>query len=120
MLDSGGYSYPLSSRDCGSQNKVPGFTVLGTVPSETEQFYPYLMTPAADCGTEMCDAVLGMRQMGFFSPDKGFKKLGLLDVVRRINAAGVAVILAEQSLDVAVQAVFLGDGEPPAGGAAPT
>jgi hypothetical protein len=80
VIDGGGFSYPISSRDCVVQNKIPLYSQVGIVPSEgNQQFYPYLFSPAAVYDVDMRDVVLGAKAGGFFSPGSGFHILGLLD-----------------------------------------
>jgi hypothetical protein len=97
VVDGGGFSYPVTTRDCIPQNKIPLVSLLGLIPSEAALYYPYLMSPAADYATDLRDVVFGMWGRGFFSGAQGFRKLGILedDCSSEINsdlAADVAAI----------------------------
>ncbi|HEX5268500.1 MAG TPA: ABC transporter substrate-binding protein [Acidimicrobiales bacterium] len=80
VIDGGGFSYPIASRDCVVQNKIPLYSQVGIVPTEgNQQFYPYLFSPAATYDVDMRDVALGAKARGFFSSSSGFHLLGVLD-----------------------------------------
>lgn len=78
-VDAGGFAFPQSAYACVSQQKVPMLTTSQILTSEATKFAPYLATPVADLGSMMRDTAFGLRDVGWFDPAKGFKKLGLLE-----------------------------------------
>ena len=77
-VDAGGFAFPQSAYACVPQQKIPMVTASAILTSEAAKFAPYLAAPAADLGTVMRDTAFGLRDVGWFDPAKGFKKLGLL------------------------------------------
>src|SRR5207245_2151469 len=77
-LDAGGFAFPQSAYACIPQQKIPLITASLILTSEATKFAPYLATPTPDLGTVMRDAAFGLKDIGFFDPAKGFRKLGLL------------------------------------------
>ena len=89
VIDGGGLSYPIASRDCVAQSKVVLYSQVGIVPTEgNQQFYPYLFSPAGIYDVDMRDVILGAKQQGYFSPSSGFKVLGVLqdDCTPEVNS----------------------------------
>ena len=78
-LDGGGFAFPQSAYDCIPQQKIPMVTLSWILTSEATKFAPYLATPVGDLGTLMRDTAFGLRDVGWFDPAKGFKKLGILE-----------------------------------------
>jgi len=78
-IDAGGFAFPQSAYDCIPQQKIPLVTSSLILTSEASKFAPYLATPSSDLGTDMRDTAFGLRDVGWFDPAKGFKKLGLLE-----------------------------------------
>jgi len=78
-IDAGGFAFPQSAYACIPQQKIPLISASWILTSEATKFAPYLGSPVGDLGTVMRDAALGLRDLGWFDPAKGFKKLGLLD-----------------------------------------
>src|SRR5207237_9723676 len=77
-VDAGGFAFPQSAYACVPQQKIPMVTASAILTSGAAKFAPYLAAPPADLGTVMRDTALGLRDVGWFDPAKGFKKLGLL------------------------------------------
>jgi hypothetical protein len=78
-IDAGGFAFPQSAYACIPQQKIPLISASWILTSEAMKFAPYLGSPVGDLGTVMRDTALGLRDLGWFDPAKGFKKLGLLD-----------------------------------------
>lgn len=75
----GGFAYPESANDCLAQAKIPVVANIAPTPLEGKQYYPYLISPAPDEGTDYADAIFGMKQRGWFTAAQGFKKLAILE-----------------------------------------
>lgn len=78
IVDAGAFVYPAGAYNCLPQQKVPVVVSGLVLTSEFEKFSPYLVTVGADAGTAMRSTALGLKDLGWFDPAKGFKKLGLL------------------------------------------
>lgn len=75
-IDSGGYAdRPISG--CYAQHHVPFFGAYLFAASLANQFYPYLFN-FNTFDSLYRNTVFGLRDRGFFSPAKGFKKLGFV------------------------------------------
>jgi hypothetical protein len=84
---------------CFAQRKIPFFSGTMVSKASANRLYPYLFGPSTSEDTYH-NAVVGLRERGFFKPENGFKKLGLVyrscdsELVSRFNGwlrdAGVA------------------------------
>lgn len=75
----GGFAYPQGANDCLAQQHIPVIANLGPTPSEGKQYYPYYMSIGPDPVQDYKNAILGMRDRGFFTPAQGFQKLAILE-----------------------------------------
>ena len=76
LIDIGAYSVS-NSKSCFGRNRIPYFGGYLIAESLRAKFYPYLFELGSYDRTYR-DAVAGLTKAGFFSPSKGFKKLGLI------------------------------------------
>ena len=97
VLDTGAYAqYPLI--DCYAQHKIPYFGAYLIARGLQKKYYPYLFDFNL-LDDVYRDAIFGLRDRGFWTAAKGFKKLGFiyrdcnLDVINamksQLNQAGV-------------------------------
>lgn len=76
-LDTGALTGGLGSADCLPQAKVPLIsTYLGV--DQLKKYYPYYISPGDIVDNVVRNGILGLKQNGYFSAAKGFKKLGVL------------------------------------------
>jgi hypothetical protein len=76
VLDTGALT-DIGASNCIPAQKVPLVSDFLTQDQLT-QYFPYYLMPA-DIPTDGArNGILGLKQLGYFSPSKGFKKLGLL------------------------------------------
>ena len=75
----GGFAYPQGANDCLAQQRIPVMANLGPTPSEGRQYFPYYMSIGPDPVQDYKNAILGMRDRGFFTPAQGFQKLAILE-----------------------------------------
>lgn len=76
-IDSGAYYGFPSLADCFPQHHIPFISTAWIPQSQNDQFYPY-MFPQASMEVNYRNTVFALHQLGFFSPAKGFTKLGVL------------------------------------------
>ena len=91
----GGFAYPQGANDCLAQQRIPIVANLGPTPSEGKQYYPYYMSIGPDPVQDYKNAILGMRDRGFFTSSQGFQKLAILedDCSVEINQAVYSFLL---------------------------
>ena len=77
VLDVGSYFLFPSLATCFPNNHIPYFGGAVLPQAEQQQFYPYLFGQGI-AENNYRNAVYGLQQQGFFSPAKGFFKLGLV------------------------------------------
>jgi hypothetical protein len=75
----GGFAYPQGANDCLAQKKIPVVANLGPTPSEAKQDYPYYASISPDAVQDYKNAILGMKDRGFFTAGQGFQKLAILE-----------------------------------------
>jgi hypothetical protein len=75
-IDNGAYAY-FPQKQCYAQHEVPYFGGYYLTRTEMERSFPYLFN-IAEFDVLMRNTILGLRQIGFFDPAKGFKKLGFV------------------------------------------
>lgn len=91
----GGFAFPQGANDCLAQQKIPVIGNIAPTPNEAKQYFPYLMSVSPDPTQDFKDAILGMRDRGFFTAAQGFKKLAILedDCSPEINQAVYSYLL---------------------------
>lgn len=91
----GGFAFPQGANDCLAQHKIPVVGNIAPTPGEMKQYYPYLMSISPDPVRDYRNAILGMRDRGFFTAGQGFKKVAILedDCSTEIDQAVYADIL---------------------------
>ena len=77
VLDVGSYFLFPSLATCFPNSHIPYFGGAILPQSEQQQYYPYLFGGGV-AESNYRNAVYGLQQQGFFSPAKGFSKLGLV------------------------------------------
>lgn len=78
VVDAGAFVYPQGAYACIPQQRVPLINSSMLLRSEITRFAPYIASVGVDAATEMRDVAFGLKELGFFDPAKGFRKLGLL------------------------------------------
>jgi hypothetical protein len=73
-IDAGGY-YGVAAANCYPQHQIPFFGTGRLTPEQRDQFYPY-MFGTGDYASLYRNGMKAFDQMGFFSQQNGFKKLG--------------------------------------------
>src|SRR5207302_1045278 len=77
VVDTGSLATRPAVLACFGQLKIPYFGAFYITNTARQQFYPYLYSFYYK--EELYkDTVFGLRDLGFFDPAKGFKKLGLI------------------------------------------
>jgi hypothetical protein len=77
VLDSSGYTFPPSSKDCFLRQGVPYVGFYGPLPGQERQYGKFLFSIDAPVAKLIRTSILAMKGQGFYDPAKGFKKLGL-------------------------------------------
>lgn len=77
MLDSAGFSYPATAKDCFARQGIPFLGQYGPLPAEERQYGKLMFSVDAPVGRMIHTSIAAMARRGFFDPAKGFKKLGL-------------------------------------------
>jgi hypothetical protein len=85
----GGFAFPQGANDCLAQQKIPVLANAAPTPQEAKQYYPYLMSVSPDPVQDFKNAILGMKDRGFFTAAQGFNKVAILedDCSREIDQA---------------------------------
>ena len=78
MLDEGSYSQDPAIANCFPQNQIPYFTALMVSQAEQSQGYPYVISLTSLLEVLYHNTVFALNQMGEFSPNNGFRKLGII------------------------------------------
>lgn len=73
-IDAGGY-YGVAAANCYPQRQIPFFGTGRLTPEQRDQFYPY-MFGTGDYASMYRNGMKAFAQMGYFSQQNGFKKLG--------------------------------------------
>ncbi|MHB8465880.1 MAG: type 1 periplasmic-binding domain-containing protein [Acidimicrobiales bacterium] len=91
----GGFAFPQGANDCLAQQKIPVLGNIAPTPDEAKQYYPYLMSVSPDPVQDFKNAILGLRDRGWFTAGQGFKKLSILedDCSPEINHAVFSFLL---------------------------
>jgi hypothetical protein len=76
VLDVGALS-AVNASNCIPTNKV-AFASQYLTPDQLTKYYPYYLQLLGIPQVDLRNSVLGMNQLGYFKPSKGFKKLGVL------------------------------------------
>ncbi len=76
VLDVGALS-SISASDCIPTAKVP-FASSYLTPDQLTKYYPYYLSVGGLEADSLRTGILGLKQLGYFSAAKGFKKLGVL------------------------------------------
>ena len=74
VIDAGGY-YGTAAANCYPQRQIPFLGTGRLAPEQRDQFFPY-MFGTGDYQSMYRNGMLGFRDLGFFSEQNGFKKLG--------------------------------------------
>jgi Periplasmic binding protein len=98
VLDPGAYANYAAGLDCYAQDHMPYFEGYQLDGSQVAHDYPFLFS-LGSLNVSYEDSVMALKQLGFFSPANGFKKLGLIyrncfpdlvsDEMSWLNQAGV-------------------------------
>jgi len=78
VLDEGSYSQDPAIANCFPQNQIPYFTALMVSQAEQSQGYPYVISLTSLLEVLYHNTVFALNQMGEFSPNNGFRKLGII------------------------------------------
>jgi hypothetical protein len=76
VVDSGALT-EVGASDCIPAHKVPVISTYLTQ-AQLKTYYPYYLSLGGAPDDAIYNGVLGLNKLGYFSPGKGFKKLGLL------------------------------------------
>ena len=77
VADPGAYANYAPGLDCYAQNHIPYFEGYQLDAGQVRKDYPYLFS-LGTLDNSYKDSVFGLKQLGFFDPANGFKKLGVI------------------------------------------